>query len=115
DSTTAEDVYCRRFDANGQPVGPEFRVNTTTPNKQAFPAVAMDEIGGFVVTWTSVGQASDTAGGIFFQRYQPGGLAIGGEVHVNQTTAYDETLPNIAMNAVGEFNITWRGADIGFP
>jgi hypothetical protein len=57
----------------------------------------------------------DTAGGIYFQRYQPGGLAIGGEVHVNQTTAYDETLPNIAMNAAGEFNITWRGADIGFP
>src|SRR5262245_39773576 len=34
------------------PVGPEFRVNTTTANDQRYPTVAMDADGDFVVSWT---------------------------------------------------------------
>jgi hypothetical protein len=35
-------VYAQRFNANGEPVGGEFLVNTVVVNRQDSPAVAMD-------------------------------------------------------------------------
>jgi hypothetical protein len=53
--------------AQGEPLGPEFRVNTYK-NAQRFPAVASDSSGNFVVLWQSYGQ--DGSGyGVFGQRY----------------------------------------------
>ncbi len=73
------DVYARRFDALGNPLGPEFRVNTETENMQRFSTVAMDADGDFVIAWQSFDQYGDDSGyGIFAQRYNPLGEAIGG-------------------------------------
>jgi hypothetical protein len=38
------------------PIGPEFRVNSTTLNRQDTAAVAADADGDFVVAWASSGQ-----------------------------------------------------------
>ena len=46
-------VVARLYDANGQPLGEEFLVNTTTKDSQDTPAVATLADGGFVVTWQS--------------------------------------------------------------
>ena len=77
--------------------GGEFRINTTTAGDQTYPAVAMDSAGDFTVTWTSSGQ-DGSAGGIYAQRYNSSGVAQGGEVQVNTTTAGDQTTPDIAMD-----------------
>src|SRR5262249_3180368 len=62
-------VYAQRYDPQGQPVGGEFRVNTTTASDQLYPAVAAVAQGNFVVTWMSLNQ--DGSGwGIYAQRYQ---------------------------------------------
>ena len=45
-------VYAQRFDAGGSPCGDAFPVNTTTQSAQKFPAVAVDDEGDFVVTWS---------------------------------------------------------------
>jgi len=42
--------------AQGEPVGPEFRVNTYTIDDQRKPAVAPDSSGNFVVVWHSYAQ-----------------------------------------------------------
>ncbi len=49
-------IYARRYDAAGQAIGNEFRVNqsTATLNESA-PSVASDASGNFVVTWTTDG------------------------------------------------------------
>src|SRR5205085_1004594 len=52
-------VLGQRFDAAGVAVGPEFRVNSTTPNLRYGPSVASGEDGTFVVVWTAVGQEGD--------------------------------------------------------
>ena len=46
------DVFARRFDALGNPRGPEFRVNTYTSGPQREAAVASDAWGNFLVGWS---------------------------------------------------------------
>ena len=48
-------IYGQRFDANGNPQGPEFLVNTYTSGNQNDPSVAMDDAGNFVVVWSGQG------------------------------------------------------------
>jgi hypothetical protein len=45
----AFDVFGQRFASDGTPVGPEFRINTHTPQSQFSPSVAADPAGNFVV------------------------------------------------------------------
>ncbi|HRC84896.1 MAG TPA: hypothetical protein PK413_04740, partial [Thermoanaerobaculia bacterium] len=51
------DVYARRFDSDGTPLGPEFRVNQITLSDQTDATVAMDAQGNFVVAWSSYNPA----------------------------------------------------------
>jgi hypothetical protein len=48
-----EGVYGQVLTANGQHVGNEFLVNTSTPSRQIFPAVAGDGAGRFLTAWSS--------------------------------------------------------------
>jgi hypothetical protein len=99
-------VYGQRFDSSGNQVGSEFQINTTTAGDQSNPSVAMDAAGDFVVTWQSDGQ--DGSGlGVYGQRYDASGAAQGGEFQINSTTADDQQLPMVAMNASGAFIVTW--------
>jgi hypothetical protein len=71
------DVRARRFDAGGEPLGPEFTVNTFAAGQQYRPVVASDAVGNFIVAWTSQGQAD--AADVYAQRFgglQPAGLAV---------------------------------------
>lgn len=60
--------YAQAYNAAGAPIGGEFRVNTFTTNNQAFPSVALDANGDFVVAWGSVGQDGSSYG-VYAQRY----------------------------------------------
>ena len=62
--------------AQGNPLGPEFRVNTYTTNTQGFPSVAADASGNFVVVWSSYTQDGSTDG-VFGQRYASSGALLG--------------------------------------
>ncbi|MCH8991640.1 MAG: hypothetical protein IIA44_07835, partial [Acidobacteria bacterium] len=61
-------IYGQRFDAVGNPVGTEFRVNTMTQRSQSSSEAAMLTGGGFVVTWNSWRQDGNKLG-IYAQRY----------------------------------------------
>jgi hypothetical protein len=104
-------IYARRFDSNGTPLGNEFIVNTYTPDRQMFPKAEMDYTGNSVITWSSYLQDGDY-GEIYAQRYDNTGLANGNEFRVNTTTASDQGIPNIAMNrSNGDFVVNWRSTD----
>ena len=99
-------VYAQRFDSAGVAQGAEFRVNTFTTNDQAFPSVAMNAVGDFIVTWQSDSQdGSDT--GIYAKRYTAAGVAQGLEFRVNTFTANGQVAPDVAMDADGDFVVTW--------
>ena len=68
--------------------------------------MAMDADGDFVVAWQS--NLQDGSGnGIFAQRYNAAGVAQGVEFRVNTTTANSQILPDIALDADGDFVIAW--------
>ena len=88
---TGWDVYAQRYNAAGSALGGEFRVNTTTAQDQINPSVAVDGAGDFVIAWQSQGQ--DGGGwGVYAQRYDATGAALGGEFRVNTTTAQDQQI-----------------------
>jgi hypothetical protein len=100
-------VFARRYDSNGLASGPEFRVNSYTTGDQLAPSVTVAPDGRFVVTWSSRDQ--DGSGvGVFGQRYDSNGLAMGAEFQVNSFTTGNQQDPSLATAADGRFVVTWN-------
>jgi hypothetical protein len=99
-------IFGQRFNLIGTPVGSEFRVNTYTTNLQAYPAVAADNSGNFVVVWHSL-QQDGSLMGVFGQRYASSGAPLGGEFRVNTYTTSYQVLPDVAMDGAGNFVVAW--------
>jgi hypothetical protein len=110
-SGTGEDVAARRFDSNGTPLGNEFTVNTFTAGNQSPSGVAMSPK-GFVVSWG--GEGSGTPNGIFAKLYDAQGTAITFDLHIHTAplTNPDPRLPDVAMNAAGDFVVVWDDGDL---
>ena len=110
-------VYGQRYNAAGVAQGSEFRVNAYTTGFQSGPSVAMDADGDFMVTWNSYNQ-DGSSNGIYGQRYNAAGVAQGSEFRVNTYTTNNQTQPSVAMDADGDFVVTWNssgqdGSDTG--
>jgi len=99
-------VYAQRYTASGVAQGSEFLVNSSTTGEQRYNAVAMDESGNFVITWSSLpGEGSDWA--VYAQRFDASGVPQGTAFLVNTTTTYRQSRSTVAMDAGGDFIITW--------
>jgi hypothetical protein len=108
------DVYARRFDASGTPLGADFRVNTYTTGDQTAPRVASNDLGNFVVVWTSVPQDGQTGqdgdgAGIFAQQFDTSGNPVGAEVMVNESTTGFQVKPAVATQTCCTFMVVWQG------
>ena len=112
-----EDIYARRFFANGLPMGPSFLVNTYTDDAQTWSDVAMNDGGDFVVTWSSYAQETNgqlgTGWGVYARRFDPFGQPLAPEFLVNVTTAGDQQTPSVAMSSDGGFIIVWTSDQNG--
>jgi hypothetical protein len=95
--------------AAGQPIGPEFQVNTYTTGWQYPAEVAGNAAGSFVVVWWSTGQDGDGYG-VFAQRYDASGAPAGDEFQVNLVTTGDQREPAVAVNDSGGFTVVWESA-----
>ena len=92
-----------------EPVGTEFRVNSTTSGDQAFPSVTYLGGGGFVVTWRDDNpDAGDSSGSsIKAQIYDSSGNPVGGELLINSTYPASQEDPAVTATANGGFVVTW--------
>ena len=104
-------IYAQRFDHRGNPVGNEFRVNTTTASNQMLPSVSLNTAGSFVVAWQSFDQDAPGGYGVYAQRYDPSGNPQGTEFKVNTHTADFQQNPSVSLNAAGNFVIAWESLD----
>lgn len=102
-------IYAQRYDADGIPQGSEFLVNTYTINQQHQPSITALNDGGFVVSWTSNHQ-DGSWGGIYAQRYDADGLALGGEFRANTHTINDQSNSLITALQDGGFVVSWTSA-----
>ena len=112
------DLYARRFDADGNPIGGDFRVNTTTADAQGQPTVAVDPLSGAsVVAWAGDSTIGSDVLDTFFQVYDANGDPIGGETRANTSTSGFQDRPTIGFlpetdsSGRPRFVVIWR--DVG--
>lgn len=105
-SIVTEPLEARRL-MSVTPVGFETQVNTTTQYSQLNSAVAMDAAGDSVVVWQSFGQDGNGYG-VYGQRYAANGTKKGAEFRVNTETSSTQSNPTVAMDAAGDFVVTWN-------
>jgi len=104
--TGEQDIYARRFNAQVEPLGGEFRVNGVTEGRQRFPRAAMSRTGTFVVVWESEKPVAETyAWTAAGQLYDANGALIGNEFQASQLQ--DCRYPDAAMDAHGNFVVVW--------
>src|SRR5262249_12886610 len=101
-------VYAQRYNAQGVPQGLEFLVNVTTAGEQRRPAVAMAPNGNLVITWSNNTGASY---GVRARVYTAAGVALTGEIQVNQYTPDDQDYSSVAVDGSGNFVVTWSSDD----
>ncbi|MDR2154162.1 MAG: Ig-like domain-containing protein [Burkholderiaceae bacterium] len=113
-------VYMQRFDALGNRLGVEQRVNTYTASDQSTAWVAGLADGSFVITWQSALQTSGTgpqdgAGlGVYMQRFAANGTPLGAETLVNTvTTTGDQSIPHVVALSNGNYAIAWNSSVSG--
>lgn len=103
-------VFARLVGASGQPVGPAFRVNTTTAGRQRRPAVAASTDASFLVAWQGDLQIQ-TQSRIFAQAVGANGNLMGPQLTLVQGVGYDlaQIAPALAAAPGGHFLVTWLG------
>ena len=100
-------VFGQRYGGSGPPLGPEFRVNTTTPGDQILSDLAADSAGNFVVAWMA--EAQDGSGfGVFGQRYANSGATLGSEFRINSYTTNSQGGASVAIDSFGNFVVVWE-------
>ena len=107
DDGSGRGIAARRFDAAGNAIGPEFRVNTATTGVQTAPDVAVAETGEFVVVWHGPGPSGGPAG-VFARRYDAAGVATDPEFQVNMATTLSAEQPAVAPDPRGGFVVAWE-------
>jgi hypothetical protein len=108
-------VFGQRYASTGAPLGPEFRANTSTADRESDPTVACDGGGSCIVAWTNevVGSQGGFANDVFAQRYDATGSPIGGEFQVNTYTAVQQfPAPAAAADGTGTFVVVWNGSGV---
>lgn len=105
-----EGIFAQWLDKNDKRIGKEFQVNTNSKYDQNKPAVALNSRGNCVIVWATTKPDNDLQD-IYCVVYDTKGNKIGGEILVNTTTIKSQNCPDIAMDAKGNFVITWHSWD----
>ncbi len=99
-------IFAQIFQSDGTAVGTPFQVNTYDADWVSFPVVTSTSE-GFVVAWVSQGQDGSDRG-IYAQRFDNTGSAIGSEFRVNAFTGGQQQAPSIASLEDGGFIVVWE-------
>lgn len=110
---TQQAVEARRFDVLGQPVGPEFQVNDSSPLNQGGGEVAVDPAGGVVVVWLSADSVGDDTSSLSIQgrRFDATGAPVASQFQVNTVTSGVQQYPAVATDDAGGFVVTWTNGE----
>ncbi|HPG40019.1 MAG TPA: FlgD immunoglobulin-like domain containing protein [bacterium] len=103
--TIISDVYTQIFDAEGNPLGKACKVNDVTTGKRGAPAMAMNNVGEFVLAWQDNRNGTQD---IFFQRYDANNNAIGANQKANDNGGLAAPYsPAVVLNNSGDFVLIW--------
>jgi|GEM_PF-3215818 hypothetical protein len=102
------DIYARRFDRDGVPIGIDFRVNDdVTSTLQEASSVSMAPDGRFVITWEDYREGGFYPD-IYAQLYNRSGVSQGNSFRVNDDVAdSNQGAAAASMDKNGNFVISW--------
>jgi flagellin-like hook-associated protein FlgL len=109
--TSSFGAYGQRYDSSGNPVGAEFRINSTTTGHQYYATATGLKNGDFVITWSSYGQDDASGHGIYGQRYEASGTVVGSEFKVNTNNSNDQHYSSITSLDDGGFLVVWQSSE----
>ena len=114
DSSTGGDpdrsIQARLYSSAGEPLGPQFQVNTYTGSRQEGARVALAPSGEFVVVWWSYqgwDGGDDDGASVQARRFGADGAPLGPEFQVNTYTTDDQYRANVAIGDDGGFVVAW--------
>ena len=100
-------IYFQRYDDNGNTVGVETQVNTTTSDRQDDPKIAALSNGGFVIVWESNLQDGSDFGN-YGRIFDASGTAVTTEFLINTTTDNIQQDPIVSSLNGGGFVVAWE-------
>jgi len=89
-------INAQIFDSSAAKVGDEIRVNTFTSGTQNRPVIRIMSYNRFIILWDSEGQDGDGKG-VYAQRFISDGTKEGSEYLINDTTAKDNYIKEVAI------------------
>lgn len=105
--TSVTGIYGQRFDANGNKVGGEFRIDQGQAETNWNPAIAMNGLGRFVVVWEGYNNGEFNESEVYGRVYNAAGVAQGDVFVVNEITVDDQDEADIAIDSAGNFTVVW--------
>ncbi|MBB3944074.1 methionine-rich copper-binding protein CopC, partial [Sphingorhabdus rigui] len=99
-------IYGQKYDSSGVKSGPEFQINSYVGNTQGNSSIIALTDGGWVVTWLSP-SLDGSWRGVYSQRFDKLGVAVGGETKINTSTVYQFSIPSAAALSDGGWVVSW--------
>ena len=104
-----ENIFARRFQADGTSLGPSFQVNDNNNSRTSSPSIAMDKNGNFIVTWVDWRDGDEN---IYAQRFEADGTPVGGNFRVNSNTNKAQFSPDVKLWKGQIYNV-WVSNHVG--
>lgn len=101
-----QNVYYRRFDRNGVPLGPPTVLSETTAGNQYLGGWSCNLEGRCAAVWQGFAQDSGSFD-IYYRIFDASGLPATGELRANQFLPNTHSRPALSMNKAGEIAISW--------
>src|SRR4029077_5560792 len=116
------EIMGRRYQANGTPLGPVFKVNqdpagAPTAPADFNPAVAATGDGGYIVAWINLLPAGDGTSGstpqVLARKLNAAGAPVGAQVRISTGLVAGDR-PDVCVDTQGRPVVVWTSVD-GFP
>lgn len=101
-----QNVYYRRYDRNGVPLGPPTVLSETTAGNQYLGGWSCNLEGRCAAVWQGFAQDSGSFD-IFYRIFDASGLPATGELRANRFLPNTHSRPALSMNKAGEIAISW--------
>ena len=106
-------VFAQRYNAFGEEVGNEFRINDQAFGDQFQPRVTALDNGNFVGLWLENNGRDGSGQGVFGRLFDANGDPLGGAFQVNEETSSNQNSGEIADLGGGRFLGVWSSQTSG--
>ena len=101
-------IQGRMFDSDANPIGGDFRINTSPLFKSFNPTIAMNQLGEFVVVWNNLSvPGGGEKDGIYGRRFDRNGQPLGDDFIINKTPLTWMFTADVDMNDTGQWIVVW--------